>query len=159
MNTPGSTHSNPVNKRIASIKPSDLKQQFRQCGCKYTAQRQAVVEIFLEHQDLHMSSEEIHALLREKKRNIGVATVYRTLALLEKVQIIRKTDLEDGCTRYELCHQEKHAHHHLICIKCGVVSDMEEDMLERLEQQIYNQKNFRVENHSVKFYGYCKNCQ
>jgi Fur family ferric uptake transcriptional regulator len=78
--------------------------------------------------------------------------------LLEKVQMVHKTDLEDGRIRYELSEQNKQAHHHLICVKCGVVFDMEDDLLEELEQQIREKKNFLVKDHSVKLYGYCENC-
>lgn len=141
-----------------SINRIDLKEQFQQHGFKYTSQRQAVIDTILEHQDLHLSGEEIHAILRQKYPEMGLATVYRTLLLLEKIQLVRRTDLGDGCMRYELSNQRGHAHHHLICSKCGAVIDMEDDLLEELEKQIYIKNHFIVENHSVKFYGHCEKC-
>lgn len=136
----------------------NLRQQFQQAGYKYTAQRQAVLDVIMEHKDLHMSSEEIYALLKEKYPEIGLATVYRTLSLLERMQLIHRADLEEGCGRYEICDQEGHDHHHLICTQCGAIIDMQDDLLESLEKQIYEKYNFTVENHSVKFHGRCKNC-
>ena len=136
----------------------DLKKKFQEHGQKYTAQRQAVFDIMLEHNELHMSSEEIHARLKQMHPGIGVATVYRTLQLFDKMQIIRKTGLEDGFTRYELNDQNQHAHHHLICNSCGNVINMEDDLLDELEEQIYIKMGFTVHNHNLKFYGLCKNC-
>lgn len=137
----------------------NLRERFQQYGAKYTVQRQAIMDAILAHQDLHMSGEDIHAILRQKYPEMGLATVYRTLLLLEKMGLIRKTDLGDGCTRCELCSQEGHAHHHLICSCCGAVINMEDDLLDELEKQIYIKKHFVVENHSVKFYGLCEKCR
>lgn len=136
----------------------DLRQQFQDYGYKYTPQRQAVLDIMLEHPNLHLSTEEIYSLLKQKQPDIGMATVYRTLLLLEKIQIIRKTDIEDGFTRYELYDHKEHAHHHLICVKCGSVFDMEDDLLEELEKRIYAKMRFTVRDHNLKFYGDCENC-
>ncbi len=137
----------------------NLRQQFQKHGFKYTVQREAVLNTLLEHKNLHMSSEDIYTVLRAKYPDIGQATVYRALLLLEKMHLIRKTDLQDGCTRYELCDNKGHAHHHLICSRCGAVIDMEDDLLEELENQIYVKKHFTVENHSVKFFGCCEKCR
>ncbi len=137
---------------------TNLKQQFQHYGVKYTAQRQAIVDTILEHPGLHMSSEEIHGILRRKYPEMGLATVYRTLLLLEKMKLVRRTDLGDGCMRYEILSREGHAHHHLICSRCGAVVDMEDDLLEELEKRIYQKNRFIVDNHSVKFYGRCEKC-
>ncbi len=136
----------------------NLKQQFRQHGFKYTAQRQAVMDAICAHPELHMSSEEIYEMLKQEYPDLGIATVYRTLLLLEKMQLIRKTDFLDGCTRYELCDPSGHAHHHLICTDCGGIINMEEDLLDELEKQVYTKHRFTVKNHSVKFYGFCEKC-
>lgn len=136
----------------------NLKELFKQHGFRYTMQRQAVMDIILEHPALHMKGEEIHKLLRQRYPEIGLSTVYRTLLLLEKMRLIRRTDLGDGCARYEACGNSGHAHHHLICSRCGAVMDMEEDLLDELEKQILKKNRFKVENHSVKFFGCCEKC-
>ena len=67
----------------------------------------------------------------------------------------------DGCSRYEVntTDPSEHHHHHLICTKCGKVTEFEDDLLENLETDIHDKLGFRVENHQVKFYGVCKECQ
>jgi Fe2+/Zn2+ uptake regulation proteins len=115
--------------------------------------------VFTTQEGKHLSCEEIYNLVRKDYPRIGLATVYRTLPLLEKIELLNKVLLEDGFVRYELNNQqENHFHHHLICIICGAVSEVQEDMLEGLEKQIYHNNRFIVKNHSVKFYGYCEKC-
>lgn len=141
-----------------NVSKLNLKQHFQHAGYRYTTQRQAVLDAILENKDIHLNSEEIYSLLKEKHPEMGMATVYRTLSLLEKLQLIRRVDLDDSCARYEIYDQEGHDHHHLICSQCGVIMDMQDDLLEALEKQIFEKYNFLVENHSVKFYGRCVNC-
>lgn len=140
-------------------KKDDLKQQLNDKGYKITPQRKAILEILSKHKGKHLSSEEIFEFVRESYPGIGLATVYRTLPLLEKMRLLNKIILEDGYVRYELTNpHEDHFHHHLICIVCGAVSEVQEDMLEDLERQIYSNNKFTIKNHSVKFYGYCEKC-
>ncbi len=74
--------------------------------------------------------------------------------------IIYRLDLEDGCARYELVHEnENHRHHHLVCSNCGKVIEVEGDLLETLEDKIESKYKFRIMDHSVKFFGLCDECQ
>ena len=137
----------------------NLKEKFHQFGYKYTEQRQYVMDVLIAHPSVHLSSDDICEYLKQKKINIGQSTVYRTLMMLEKMKIVRKMDLDDGFTRYELYDgDEEHAHHHLICSKCGSVIDMKDDLLKELEEQIYQSYGFKVKDHILKFFGECKNC-
>ena len=63
-------------------------------------------------------------------------------------------------TRYELVDDnEEHTHHHLICTKCGSITDIKSDLLEDLEQHIADNYDFVIKDHRLKFYGLCKNCK
>ena len=136
-----------------------FKEQLNTVGYKLTPQRKAILDILLENGCKHLKSEDIYALVRSKIPSIGIATVYRTLPLLERTGYINRVLLDDGCVRYEICDKEKnHFHHHLICTQCGALSEINVDMLEDLEKQIQNTTGFSVMNHSVKFYGLCKKC-
>ncbi|WP_456300465.1 Fur family transcriptional regulator [Syntrophaceticus schinkii] len=55
--------------------------------------------------------------------------------------------------------QEAHNHHHLICIKCGRVIEVTDDLLETLETWIEKKTQFQITDHQLKFFGYCKKCQ
>ncbi|NLN41229.1 MAG: transcriptional repressor [Clostridiales bacterium] len=127
---------------------------------KLPPQRRATIEVLLNNQGELLSTEEIYTEVRKTHPEIGLATVYRTMLLLEELGLLIKHNFEDGRNRYELSHpDEDHDHHHLICLKCGRVSEVEEDLLGSLEDIIVKKHGFQVINHKVKFYGHCKNCQ
>jgi Fur family ferric uptake transcriptional regulator len=140
-------------------KPEAVKAVLKEKGYKLTPQRRATLETFSENRGRHLSTEDVYMLVKQKCPEIGIATVYRTLQLLEQLGAINKLSFDDGCSRYELAgNEEDHHHHHLICMSCGGVQEVEEDLLEHLEQKIKEINNFEVVNHRVKFFGYCSKC-
>lgn len=137
-----------------------LQSILRKKGYKLTSQRRAILGVILRNEGKHMSAEEIHIAVTKDKPEIGLATIYRTMFLLEELGVLIKLDFEDGRNRYELSHPEQdHDHHHLICLKCGEVSEVEEDLLDSLEDKINKNFDFKVINHKVKFFGHCKKCK
>ncbi|SNX55328.1 Fur family transcriptional regulator [Thermoanaerobacterium sp. RBIITD] len=137
----------------------DIKESLKRKGFKLTTQRRAILDVIIENREKHLSSEEIYDLVKEKYPEIGLATVYRTLQLFDDLGVIYKLNFDDGRSRYELYHNEDHQHHHLICLKCGSVIEMEGDLLENLEEAIESTKNFEIVDHNVKFFGYCSKCK
>ncbi|EQB20814.1 Ferric uptake regulation protein FUR [Dehalobacter sp. UNSWDHB] len=138
----------------------ELNQLLKEKGYKFTSQRQYVFEVVTENQGKHLNSQEIFELVRNRFPEIGVATVYRTLSLLEAMGLIYGVDFEDGFRRYDIVKDdEEHRHHHLICLECGAIKEVEEDLLGTIEETIMKKNKFKVINHRVKFYGYCEKCQ
>lgn len=137
-----------------------LKEKLKETGFKITPQRRAIVEILLKNNSEHLSSEEIYDLVRVDCPEIGLATVYRTMQLLDEVGVISKLNLDDGCIRYELDldKDDCHNHHHLICKKCGKIMEVKEDLLDSIEKQIQEIYKFNIVDHDVKFYGTCEEC-
>ncbi|MHC1683293.1 MAG: Fur family transcriptional regulator [Clostridiaceae bacterium] len=137
-----------------------LKNSLKERGYKLTPQRRAVLNKIIESEGRHLTVEELYDLVKKECPEIGLATVYRTMQLLEEIGIIYKLDLnDDGCSRFELVHEhETHQHHHLICLKCSKVVEVQEDLLDVLENDIEKTYNFAIKNHSLKFYGYCNEC-
>jgi Fur family ferric uptake transcriptional regulator len=137
-----------------------LKETLKTKGYKLTPQRRAILDVVIESQGEHLSTEEIYDIVRNGCPDIGLATVYRTLQLLSDMSILSKLNLDDGLTRYELnVDEDSHHHHHLICTECGKVSEVVDDLLEPLEVQIENDYGFKVQDHKLKFFGICKDCQ
>lgn len=138
----------------------DLRGKLYERGYKMTPQRKQILQIFVEHPE-HLSAEDVYGILREQDSEIGLATVYRALDLLSDLGILVKIDFGDGCARYELntADPNVHHHHHLICVKCKKVIEVEEDLLDDLEATISQKSGFQILNHEVKFFGYCKDCQ
>ncbi|WP_075365820.1 Fur family transcriptional regulator [Desulfosporosinus metallidurans] len=127
---------------------------------KLTPQRQTILRMFLEQEDRHLSAEELYMLVKHQNPEIGLATVYRTLDILAEIGVLIKNDFGDGRTRYEFSRKdEHHHHHHLICLGCGNVSEFDDDLLESLEAVITKRNQFKVMDHDLKFYGYCRKCE
>lgn len=137
-----------------------FKLILKEKGYKLTPQRKATLKVILDNQGKHMSTEEIYNEVKKECPEIGLATVYRAMLLLEELGILYKHNFEDGRNRYELSHpDEDHHHHHIICLECGKVDEVEEDLLGHLEAEIENKYHFKIVNHQVKFYGYCSECR
>jgi len=137
----------------------ELIERLKDNSLKLTGQRLKILSLLIENNDKHLSAEDIHKLLVENDEKIGIATIYRTLGVLEKLNMIARLYVDDGCIRYQVIDPHKeHEHHHLICQKCGKIIDMQDDLLDNLENKIKDIYDFRVLNHKVKFYGICKDC-
>ena len=138
---------------------SKLKENLKAQGYKLTPQRRAIVDSIVCSEGKHLTAEEIYDIVKEDCPEIGLATVYRTIAMLEELGIVSRLDLGDNISRYELVHEEEnHQHHHLICNKCSKVIEVEGDLLDSLEQNIEEKYKFRIKDHSVKFFGICNEC-
>ena len=140
----------------------DLRKRLQEKDYKMTEQRREILQIFLDQpSEHHLSAEDVHSILRSRKSEIGLATVYRSLELLGSLGILLKIEFGDGCSRYELNTTDPnlHRHHHLICMKCHKVIEFDEDKLDELEEEIANKSGFEILNHEVKFFGYCKDCR
>ena len=134
--------------------------QLRNQSYKLTPQRQTILQTFLKQVDRHLSAEEVYTLVKHQNPEIGLATVYRTLDILAEIGVLLKNDFGDGRIRYEFSRKdEHHHHHHLICLRCGNVSEFDDDLLESLEAVIAKRNQFKVLDHDLKFYGYCRNCE
>ena len=117
-----------------------LKESLKQKGYKLTPQRRSILDIIIEKEGMHLTVEEIYDEVKKVCPEIGLATVYRTVLLFEELNVIYKLDLNYGCSRYELVHEdEEHRHHHLICNICNAVIEVEDDLLEQLEEKIKKQ--------------------
>ncbi|CUU46418.1 MULTISPECIES: Fur family transcriptional regulator [Clostridium] len=137
-----------------------LKEDLKKKGYKLTPQRRSIVDTIIENEGQHLTAEEIYDSVKKSCPEIGLATVYRTILLLEELGVISRLDLNDGCSRYEIVHSnETHRHHHLICNICHKVLEVQDDLLEDLESGIEKQYKFKILDHSVKFFGVCDECQ
>lgn len=133
-------------------------QLLKEHNYKLTPQRRTIIEMFLENRDQHLSAEDVYDLVKQEAPDIGLATVYRTLEMLAQIGVLLKMDFGEGRLRYEFS-EGVHHHHHLICVQCGDVSEVEEDLLDLMEAKIEEEEGFTIIDHQVKFFGMCKKCQ
>ena len=125
---------------------------------KFTKQRELVLK-FLYDNDGHFTPEDIYTSLKQENPeiNIGIATVYRTLSLLETSQIASSISFGVQGKKYELG-LKKH-HDHLICTKCGEIIEFFDDAIEERQDIIAKKFNFKMTDHTMKIVGLCENCQ
>ncbi|MDO5713710.1 MAG: Fur family transcriptional regulator [Tissierellia bacterium] len=138
----------------------DVRKLLKDNGYKFTNQRWEVYRVFENNKEKHLSSEEVFDIVSKENDDIGIATVYRTVQLFEELGVLYRITFDDGVARYELKDtSEAHYHHHLICLNCNKVIEVELDLLDNLEEEIEKLKQFKIVDHNLKFYGYCEDCK
>ncbi|HLR64238.1 MAG TPA: Fur family transcriptional regulator [Pseudogracilibacillus sp.] len=138
----------------------NIKKELQSKGYKLTPQREATLKVLIEREEDHLSAEEVFFLVKEKAPEIGLATVYRTLELLCELKIVDKINFGDGVSRYDLRKEGiDHFHHHLVCMECGSVEEVIEDLLGDVEKIIESDWGFQVKDHRLTFHGICRQCQ
>lgn len=136
------------------------KKKLKDSGYKLTPQRLAIINAIEENKGQHLNTEEIYDIVKQRNPEMGLATVYRTLQMLDELEVVSSLNLEDGCVRYELyCDDGAHHHHHLLCSNCGTVIEVEGDLLDQLEAKIEHDYDFKIMDHKLKFYGLCSKCK
>lgn len=105
-----------------------------------------------------MSNKEIFAAL--PKGDCDLATVYRSMHLLEGMGMVKRFDLGDGVARFELLQEgDDGHHHHLICTRCSDIVEIDECVMHGLEEQIAQRNGFKAVTHRLEFFGICPDCQ
>jgi len=122
-----------------------------------TRQRDLVAQAVL-LSDEHLSVDEIQRALRQRGEPVGTATVYRTLDVLVESGLVRAHDFGEGFRRYEPMPAQAH-HEHLICERCGRVTEFQNERLERMLPIIADEHGFQHRRHRVEIYGVCRECR
>lgn len=137
---------------------SDFKKLLRDNGLKFTIQREVILEM-LYNCDEHLTPESLHHLIQEKHPalNTGIATVYRTLSLLEDSDMVTSLSFGAQGKKYEL--GSKDHHDHIICTKCGTINEFVDDEIETRQKKIAEELGFLMQEHSMQIYGICLPCQ
>ena len=134
-----------------------VERHFRASGSRWTNQRQLIVRTAFATHD-HFTAEELLELCREQDARVSRATVYRTLAVLEEAGFVEGLDTGDGMRRFE--HVLGHEHHdHMVCTTCGTILEFRDDELELRQSAAARRVGFRIDKHSLRIYGECRECQ
>ncbi len=128
-------------------------ENLKRTGVKITAPRKEILKILSAQP---MSAQEVHDNLKEQLFNVDLVTVYRTLELFTNLELVRKIQFEDKITRFEITNEEHH--HHLVCIKCGLIEDVVVNE-NKFVKEIEKQSKFKIERHALEFFGFCQKCQ
>lgn len=125
----------------------------REHGTRLTAPRRNIIEI-LTHEHGPFTVEEIH---QRMKSDADLVTVYRTLATLEELDLVRRCDFGDGSYRYEFNDAEHH-HHHIICRTCRSIRTLDFCAAAELERMA-RKLGYAHVTHTLEIFGICKDCQ
>lgn len=127
-------------------------------GFRMTGPRRAVAQLLTQREG-QFTAEELLAESRTRGLGIGRATIFRSLELLGRLNLVERVDLPSGDHAYLIC--EPDHHHHVICSQCGRAATFtmeDRGLAERLEQ-VAQATGYAIDAHRLEVYGRCPDCQ
>lgn len=129
---------------------STLEQTCREQGLRMTGQRLTILSVLAQAHD-HPDAVELHRRAAEIDPGISLATVYRTVKLLQDKGILARHAFADGRARYETAEGEHHDH--LIDLESGRVIEFHSPEIERLQDEIARRLGFKIVSHRLEIYA------
>jgi Fur family ferric uptake transcriptional regulator len=136
--------------------PENIKQKCLDKGVKLTEQRKIIVKVLSESKETygesdHPDVDELYNRVSKVDSKISIATVYRTVKILEEAGILVKHDFKAGKARYE---QIRESHHdHLIDVKTGEIIEFVDDEIEKLQKKVADKYGYQLVDHKLELYG------
>lgn len=128
---------------------ANLEQKCADAGLKMTGQRKTILQVLDSAED-HPSVECVYERAKDIDSSISMATVYRTLNMLDELNLVIRHEFKENFSRYEV--NEEH-HHHLIDLETGDVIEFQNDKLEQLKEQIAKELGYELVDHRLELYG------
>jgi Fur family ferric uptake transcriptional regulator len=133
-----------------------LAKRITSRGRRLTSQRMIVAEA-LSSGKASVSAQELHEQLRSRHPRLALATVYRALEAQVESGMARRFERGGHVSAYIACDPEHH--HHLVCVRCQKVEDLDETILRPVLRGITERHGFAVEHERLDFYGLCASCR
>ncbi len=127
-----------------------LEKRCTEKGLRMTGQRRVIAKVLEDASD-HPDVEDLYKRASKIDSHISIATVYRTVKLLEETGMLERHEFRDGRARYEIV-PENH-HDHLIDLKTGKVIEFTNEEIERLQEKIANELGYKLVDHRLELYG------
>ncbi len=125
-------------------------QELKKAGLKVTLPRVKILQMLENSPDRHMTAENIYQLLRDAGEDVGIATVYRVLTQFEVAGLIERHNFDNGPAVYEL---DRGQHHdHMVCTETGAVIEFHDAEIEKIQEQIAEQKGYELVGHNLVLY-------
>ena len=134
----------------------NIEQKCLDKGVKLTEQRKIIVKVLSESKETygesdHPDVDELYNRVSKVDSKISIATVYRTVKILEEEGILVKHDFKAGKARYE---QIRESHHdHLIDVKTGEIIEFVDDEIEKLQKKVADKYGYQLVDHKLELYG------
>jgi Fur family ferric uptake transcriptional regulator len=134
----------------------NIEQKCLEKGVRLTDQRKIIAKVMSESKVTygskdHPDVDELHKRVSLIDKKISIATVYRTVKLLEESGIIERHDFKEGKSRYEPSADEHHDH--LIDINSGDIVEFVDKDIEDLQQKIAKKLGYKLVDHKLELYG------
>lgn len=139
--------------------PQQQDQELRKAGLKVTLPRMRILGLLesAHRENRHLSAEDVFRQLRDAGEDIGLATVYRVLTQFQDAGLVIKHNFDRDQAVFEL---ESGEHHdHLVCLRCGKVTEFSDGVIESRQQAIAEKYGFRLTDHALYMYGICAECE
>jgi Fur family ferric uptake transcriptional regulator len=136
-----------------SAGPGDLRAK----GRRLTRQRELIWATLTAEPDLHLSADQVVDRVRAQLPRVNPSTVYRTLDLLVSEGLLLRTDLGADRAYYEPAHE--HAHHHVVCDRCGAVAHFHDDLLAEVPRRVRAATGYAVGDREITLHGLCAACR
>jgi Fur family ferric uptake transcriptional regulator len=126
-----------------------VTKALREGGVRVTRQREALLRVLTEAQD-HPDAAELHRRARALDDSLSLATVYRTLSVLEREGVVLRLALENGGARFEVADT---AHHdHIVDLDTGQITEFRSDKIEQLQREIAAEMGYDIVHHRLELY-------
>ena len=135
---------------------SSIEEKCIAKGVKLTEQRKIIAKVISESKELfgesdHPDVDELYNRVSKLDPKISIATVYRTVKLLEESGILTKHDFKGGKARYEQINESHHDH--LIDIKTGEIIEFVDEEIEILQKKVADKYGYNLVDHKLELYG------
>jgi Fur family transcriptional regulator, ferric uptake regulator len=128
-----------------------------EAGHRSGGAREAVVGL-LARQDCCLSAQEIYEELRRARSDVGIASIYRALDLLNDMGLVQRVEFGDGGARFEAVAPGGEHHHHAVCDSCGQVTRFEDERLEKQLERLAGDLKHSMSGHDLVIHGECPRC-
>jgi Fur family transcriptional regulator, ferric uptake regulator len=153
-----------VPEPVIPVDGSRIKEQFsdflREKKYRNTQERYFVLDAILEREE-HFSADELYLVMRTASVQVSRATVYSTLDLLTRCNILVKHRFQGDSARFELTDKMPN-HDHLICTECGRIVEFQEETLNAIQDRVATENGFKSLKHSLQIFAVCQdthNCE
>ena len=121
-----------------------------------TQQRDVLLDV-IEHAGEHLDADGLYRLARARDNRISLSTVYRTLALLKRHDLVDELHLSEEHHHYEAKTGDRR-HYHLVCVDCGEVTEFSGGVVDRLRDELRREHGFQVTSMELDIAGRCSRC-
>jgi Fur family transcriptional regulator, ferric uptake regulator len=145
----------PAGKQAVAFR-TRAREALRGDGYRMTKQRDTLLDV-VEHAEGHLDADGIYDLARRRDPRISLSTVYRTLNLLKRHDLVDELRLSEEHRHYE-ARTGRPEHYHLVCVDCGSVQEVPGAFLDRLREELRRERGFRVTGVQLDVQGHCGRC-